>query len=212
MPQKIKVLLLGLIAFAFSIYGYVLCERTVENFQKSEQCFRNVTYELSPLFDAHTLLIVDSHVKTAHGLMSFEEFCENMNIAETKIKKALRNYEKNLVSESEKEMFLMLEQKCEDTLDYMKKVKKICQEKNKAEIEVLISNGELYGNTDPTLELINEVLEKELLLSAEYNSRSIKSLKDFEKFLTMFMGFSMVLSVAGFFPTKSEKKTKKRVK
>lgn len=212
MSSKIKVLLLGLIGLAFSAYGYVLSERTVESFQKSEQCFKNVTYELSPMFDAHTLLIVDSHVKTAHGLMSFEDFCKNMDTAEVKIKKSLKSYEKNLVSEAEKEMFLSLEQRCEETFDYLKKVKKICQEKNKEKIEELISNGELYNNTDPTLDLINEALEKELLLSSDYNSHSIKSLKNFEKFITMFMGFSIVLSAAAFFPTKAEKKTKRRVK
>jgi len=212
MSPKIKILLLGLIGLVFSAYGYVLSERTVENFQKSEQCFKNVTYQLSPMFDAHTLLIVDSHVKTAHGLMSFEDFCKNMEAAETTIKKTLKSYEKNLDSETEKEMFLSLEQRCEETFDYVKNVKKICQEKSKEKIEELISNGELYKNTDPTLDLINEALEKELLLSSDYNSRSIKSLKNFEKFITMFMGFSIVLSAAAFFPIKAEKKIKRRVK
>ena len=212
MSPKIKVLLLGLISLTFSIYGYVISERAVENFRKSEQCFKNVTYELSPMFDAHTLLIVDSHVKTAHGLMSFEDFCKNMDLAETTIKKTLKGYEKKLGSDAEKEIFLSLEQRCEETFDYLKKVKKICQEKSKEKIEELISNGELYANTDPTLDLINEILEKELLLSSDYNSVSIKSLKDFEKYVTLFMGFSVVLSAAAFFPTKVEKKLKRRVK
>lgn len=212
MSSKFKVLLLGLIGLTFSIYGYVICNRAVENFQKSEQCFENVTYELSPMFDAYALLIANSHTKAAHGLMSFDDFCKNIDLAESTIKKTLKSYEKNLVSDSEKQMFLTLERRCEETVDYIKKVKKICEENNREKVMLLISSGELYKNVDPTLDLINEILEKELLLSSAYDAESIKSLNDFEKFLTMFMGFSIVLCVTSFFPTKPEKKRKKRVK
>ena len=86
MSPKIKVCLLGLICLIFSFYGHFVCERVISNFVKSDQCFRNVTYELSPLFDTHTITIVDSQVKAANGLISFDQLCKNMVLAEDNIK------------------------------------------------------------------------------------------------------------------------------
>ena len=92
MATQIKVCLRGFIALIFSIYGYKTCEKAIFNFNQTDQCFKNVTYELSPLFDAHSIMIVDSQVKAAHGLITFEEYCKNIKEAKETIKKHLYGY------------------------------------------------------------------------------------------------------------------------
>lgn len=212
MVTKIKVCLLGFVALIFSIYGYKTCEKAIFNFNQTDQCFKNVTYELSPLFDAHSIMIVDSQVKAAHGLITFEEYCKNIKEAKETIKKHLKNYENKINSQEERLLLDKLKIRCEDTFKYLDKIEKICKEKDALQLKILIENGELYTVVDKATETINEILEKEMVISSVYTSESVKSLKQFEKFISIFMGLSIVMCVAVFIPMAKAKKTRKRVK
>ena len=212
MVQKIKVCILGIIGLIFSFYGQQTCEKAVYNFSKTEQCFKKVTYELSPLFDAHSILIVDSQVKAINGLITFEQYCKNINEAKEIIKKHLNNYEKNASSEEEKLMLQNLKIKCAQTFELLEKLQNICKEKDKSKLEKLIQNGELYKVIDDATDTINQILEKEMDISSVYTSESIKSLKRFDTFLSIFMGLSIVMSIAVFIPIANVKKRRKRVK
>lgn len=212
MNCKIKVFLLGIIGLIFSIFGYISSDKAINSFDSTEQSFRRVTYELSPLFDAHALLIADSQVKAAHGLISFEQFCKNINLAKESIQKHIKQYEEKVDSEEDALMLQKLKNRCQLTFDFIEKIEKICKEQSKDELNKLIENGELHKTIDPALELINEILEKELILSSIYSSDSIKSLKQFEKFICAFMALSIVMSIASFLPLKHSKKLRKRVK
>lgn len=212
MNPKIKVCLLGIIGLVFSFYGHVVCEKVISNFAKSDQCFKNVTYELSPLFDTHTILIVDSQVKAANGLISFDQLCKNMSQAEENIKKFLKSFEQKAQLEEEKKMYLAIKERCEISFQFIQKVKEVCKEQDSNKIAILIENGEMYKATDPMLDLINNALEKELVLSSQSASESVEYLKQLEKFITIFMGLSIVMSVAAFIPVKHSKKPRKRVK
>jgi hypothetical protein len=212
MSPKIKVCLLGLICLIFSFYGHFVCEKVISNFVKSDQCFRNVTYELSPLFDTHTITIVDSQVKAANGLISFDQLCKNMVLAEDNIKKFITSFGKKATSEEEKKIYEELKKRCEISLSFTQKVKDICKEQDSNKIAVLIENGEMYKATDPMLELINASLEKELILSSKIAIDSVASLELLKKFMAAFIGLSIVMSVSTLIPAKSSKKPRKRVK
>jgi len=102
--------------------------------------------------------------------------------------------------------------RCEDTFKYLDKIEKICKEKDASQLKILIENGELYTVVDKATDTINEILEKEMVISSVYTSESVKSLKQFEKFVSIFMGLSIVMCVAVFIPMAKAKKTRKRVK
>lgn len=212
MSPKIKVCLLGLIGLVFSLYGHFVCEKVISNFAKSDRCFRNATYELSPLFDTHTITIVDSQVKAANGLISFDQLCKNMTLAEDNIKNFIKNFEQKTTSEEEKKIYFEIKERCEISLKFIQKVKDICKEQDTNKIAILIENGEMYKATDPMLELLNNALEKELLLSSTIASESAKSLELLKKFMSAFIGLSIVMSVSTLIPAKLSKKPRKRVK
>jgi hypothetical protein len=212
MSPKIKVFLLGSIGLIFSFYGHYVCEKVISNFIESDKCFRNVTYELSPLFDTHTVIIVDSQVKAANGLISFDQLCQNMILAEDNIKKFITSFEQKATSEEEKKIYAEIKKRCEISLAFTKKVKDICKEQDINKVAALIQNGEMYRATDPMLELINESLEKELILSSKIATDSVHSLQALNKFMSAFMGLSIVMSVSMLVPVKFSKKPRSCVK
>lgn len=212
MSSKIKVFLLGSIGLIFSFYGHHVCEKVISNFIESDKCFRNVTYELSPLFDTHTVTIVDSQVKAANGLISFDQLCQNMILAEDSIKKFITSFEQKATSEEEKKIYAEIKKRCEISLAFTQKVKDICKEKDINKVAMLIQNGEMYRATDPMLELINESLEKELILSSKIATDSVQSLEALNKFMSAFMGLSIAMSVSMLVPVKFSKKPRNCVK
>ena len=212
MSPKIKVFLLGSIGLIFSFYGHYVCEKVISNFIESDKCFRNVTYELSPLFDTHTVIIVDSQVKAANGLISFDQLCQNMILAEDNIKKFITSFEQKATSEEEKKIYAEIKKRCEISLAFTKKVKDICKEQDINKVAALIQNGEMYRATDPMLELINESLEKELILSSKIAIDSVHSLQALNKFMSAFMGLSIAMSVSMLVPVKFSKKPRSCVK
>ena len=192
MKPKIIVYCLAAIVLAFGLKGFLLHKDIEETLKDNARQQEAATMEIGMCFDWYGVIIVDSVVKVATGLITPEMMIETLQEERENKNEYLRLY-KPTITESEKEdaeFVFRQDKKIEHLVDTLIRLAK---NNNLEGISELIPA--MYDLTDPTIEAINNLIDAKMYYNEAQSEILYKKIESFSEFLWLLLILSGVLCV-----------------
>lgn len=192
MKPKLIVYCLAAIVFAFGIKGFLLHKDIQITLKDNARQQEAATMEIGMCFDWYGVIIVDSVVKVATGLITPEMMIETLQEEKANKDEYLRLY-KPTITDAEKEdaQFVFRQDK---KIDYLvDTLIQLAKNNNLEGISELIPP--MYDLTDPTIEAINNLIDAKMYYNEAQSEILNKKLESFSEFLTLLLILSGVLCV-----------------
>ncbi len=156
MRPKFIVYCLAAICFAFATKGLLLTENIQNTLKENARQSESSIMEIGMCFDWYGVIIVDSVVKTSHGVITPAEMVETLEEERVYKDEYLEGYKKDITPKEVEYADFVFEQEKKINLY----VNQLIEWGNTNNVELIkASVPTMYEMTDPTIEAINNIMD-----------------------------------------------------
>ena len=199
MRPKFIVYCLSAICLLFGLKGFELNKDIQNTLKENARQSESSIMEIGMCFDWYGVIIVDSVVKTSHGMMTPAEMVDVLNEESGYKDEYLEGYKKDITPiEQEYADFVFAQE--EKISAY---VNELIEWAKKGDIEMIkASIPRMYDMTDPTIEAINNIMDTKMYYNEEQAEVLNKKIERFSDFICTLLALCFVMSIGASFSRK----------
>ena len=196
MRPKFIVYCLAAICLTFGWRGTTLTEDINNTLAENARQSESSIMEIGMCFDWYGVIIVDSVIKTSHGIISPSEMVEVLEEESANKDEYLEGYKKDITPDETEYADFVFEQE-KKISSY---VSQLIEWGNKEDVNSIKAPiPHMYTMTDPTIEAINNIMDTKMY----YNERKSEDLycriDEYRNFMILTVVLSIVMSVCASF-------------
>ena len=199
MRPKFIVFCLAAICLCFGIRGVKLTEDIKNTLSENARQAESSIMEIGMCFDWYGVIIVDSVIKTSHGLMKPSEMVEILEEESVNKDEYLKGYKKDITSkEVEYAEFVFAQDKKISSY-----VRQLVEWGHTNDIESIKGSiPSMYEMTDPTIEAINNIMDTKMYYNEEKSALLNDKIQLYSDFMLLAIVLSVVMSICAAFSKK----------
>jgi len=196
MRPKFIVYCLAAICLAFAAKGLILTENIQNTLKENARQSESSIMEIGMCFDWYGVIIVNSVVKTSHGVITPAEMVETLEEERVYKDEYLEGYKKDITPKEVEYAEFVFEQ--EKKINVY--VNQLIEWGNTNNIEMIKSSvPKMYEMTDPTIDAINNIMDTKMYYNEEQAELLNIKIKKYSDFMILAIVLSVVMSIcAGF--------------
>ena len=196
MRPKFIVYCLAAICLAFAAKGLILTENIQNTLKENARQSESSIMEIGMCFDWYGVIIVNSVVKTSHGVITPAEMVETLEEERVYKNEYLEGYKKDITPKEIEYAEFVFEQEKKINLY----VNQLIEWGNTNNIEMIkASVPKMYEMTDPTIDAINNIMDTKMYYNEEQSDLLNIKIKKYSDFMILAIVLSVVMSIcAGF--------------
>jgi len=196
MRPKFIVYCLAAICLAFSWKGLVLTENIESTLKENARQSESSIMEIGMCFDWYGVIIVNSVVKTSHGVISPDEMVDILQEERINKNEYLEGYKKDITPDEIEFSEFVFKQEEKVTLY----VDKLIEWGNAGDIDkIKASVPIMYEMTDPTIDAINNIMDTKMYYNEEQSDNLNEKIIEYKNFMILAVVLCVVMSIcAGF--------------
>jgi hypothetical protein len=196
MRPKFIVYCLAAICLAFAAKGLILTENIQNTLKENARQSESSIMEIGMCFDWYGVIIVNSVVKTSHGVITPAEMVETLEEERVYKDEYLEGYKKDITpKEVEYANFVFEQEKKISVL-----VNQLIEWGNTNNVEMIKSSvPKMYEMTDPTIDAINNIMDTKMYYNEEQAAILNEKIETYKNFMVLAIVLCFVMSIcAGF--------------
>ena len=196
MRPKFIVYCLAAICLAFAAKGLILTDNIQNTLKENARQSESSIMEIGMCFDWYGVIIVNSVVKTSHGVITPAEMVETLEEERVYKDEYLEGYKKDITPKEVEYAEFVFEQEKKINLY----VNQLIEWGNTNNIEMIkASVPKMYEMTDPTIDAINNIMDTKMYYNEEQSDLLNIKIKKYSDFMILAIVLSVVMSIcAGF--------------
>tara|TARA_R100001443_G_scaffold96294_1_gene103090 strand:+ start:505 stop:1110 length:606 start_codon:yes stop_codon:yes gene_type:complete len=196
MRPKFIVYCLAAICLAFGFKGLSLTEDIQNTLKENARQSESSIMEIGMCFDWYGVIIVNSVVKTSHGVITPAEMVEILEEERVYKDEYLQGYKKDITPKEVEYAEFVFEQEKKINIY----VNQLIEWGNTNNIEMIKSSvPKMYEMTDPTIDAINNIMDTKMYYNEEQSDLLNIKIKEYSDFMILAIVLSVVMSIcAGF--------------
>jgi len=196
MRPKFIVYCLAAICLAFAAKGLILTENIQNTLKENARQSESSIMEIGMCFDWYGVIIVNSVVKTSHGVITPAEMVETLEEERVYKDEYLEGYKKDITPKEVEYAEFVFDQEKKINLY----VNQLIEWGNTNNIEMIkASVPKMYEMTDPTIDAINNIMDTKMYYNEEQSDLLNIKIKKYSDFMILAIVLSVVMSIcAGF--------------
>ena len=201
MRPKFIVYCLAAICLAFAAKGLLLTENIQNTLKENARQSESSIMEIGMCFDWYGVIIVNSVVKTSHGVITPAEMVETLEEERVYKDEYLEGYKKDITPKEVEYAEFVFEQEKKINLY----VNQLIEWGNTNNIEMIKSSvPKMYEMTDPTIDAINNIMDTKIYYNEEQAELLNIKIKKYSDFMILAIVLSIVLSICAGFSRRGE--------
>ena len=201
MRPKFIVYCLAAICLAFAAKGLLLTENIQNTLKENARQSESSIMEIGMCFDWYGVIIVNSVVKTSHGVITPAEMVETLEEERVYKDEYLEGYKKDITPKEEEYAEFVFEQEKKINLY----VNQLIEWGNTNNIEMIKSSvPKMYEMTDPTIDAINNIMDTKMYYNEEQAELLNIKIKKYSDFMILAIVLSIVMSICAGFSRRCE--------
>ena len=196
MRPKFIVYCLAAICLAFGSKGLTLTEDINNTLKENARQSESSIMEIGMCFDWYGVIIVNSVVKTSHGVMTPAEMVETLEEERVYKDEYLEGYKKDITPKEVEYADFVFEQEKKINL-YVNELIDWGNTNNLEKIKGSIPA--MYEMTDPTIDAINTIMDTKMYYNEEQAQILNEKIKTFSDFMVLAIVLSVVMSICASF-------------
>ena len=199
MRPKFIVYCLSAICLLFGLKGFELNKDIQNTLKENARQSESSIMEIGMCFDWYGVTIVNSVVKTSHGVMTPAEMVDTLKKERVYKDEYLAAYKKDITpNEVEYSEFVFEQDKKIDAY-----VNELIEWGNSRDIGMIKSSvPRMYDMTDPTIDAINEIMDTKMYYNEEQSGLLNKKIDRFSDFICTLIALCFVMSICASFSKK----------
>lgn len=196
MRPKFIVYCLAAICLAFAGQGLILTENIQKTLKENARQSESSIMEIGMCFDWYGVIIVNSVVKTSHGVMTPAEMVETLETERVYKDEYLESYKKDITPKEVEYANFVFEQEKKISLY----VNELIDWGNTRDVEMIKSSiPRMYDMTDPTIDAINTIMDTKMYYNEEQAAILNAEILSYKNFMILAIVLCFVMSIcAGF--------------
>jgi len=196
MRPKFIVYCLAAICLAFACKGLILTENIQNTLKENARQSESSIMEIGMCFDWYGVIIVDSVVKTSHGVITPEEMVETLEEERVYKDEYLEGYKKDITPKEVEYSDFVFEQEKKINLY----VNQLIKWGNTGDVEMIkASVPAMYEMTDPTIEAINNIMDTKMYYNEGQSAALNEKITQYKNFMILTVVLCFVMCIcAGF--------------
>tara|TARA_Y100001937_G_scaffold44802_1_gene62976 strand:- start:3268 stop:3873 length:606 start_codon:yes stop_codon:yes gene_type:complete len=196
MKPKFIVYCLAAICFAFAWKGLLLTEDINSTLKENARQSESSIMEIGMCFDWYGVIIVNSVVKTSHGVITPLEMVDILEEERINKDQYLKGYKKDITPDEIEFSDFVFKQEEKITL-YVDKLIEWGKEGNIEKIKASIPV--MYEMTDPTIDAINNIMDTKMYYNESKSEILNEKIIEYREFMILTIVLCVVMSIcAGF--------------
>ena len=201
MRPKFIVYCLAAICLAFAAKGLLLTENIQNTLKENARQSESSIMEIGMCFDWYGVIIVNSVVKTSHGVITPAEMVETLEEERVYKDEYLEGYKKDITPKEVEYAEFVFEQEKKINLY----VNQLIEWGNTNNIEMIKSSvHKMYEMTDPTIDAINNIMDTKMYYNEEQAELLNIKIKKYSDFMILAIVLSIVMSICAGFSRRCE--------
>lgn len=199
MKPKFIVYCLSIICLAFGIKGFELNKDIQTTLKENARQSESSIMEIGMCFDWYGVIIVNSVVKTSHGVMTPAEMVQTLEEERVYKDEYLAAYKKDITANEVEYAEFVFKQ--EERINAY--VDELIEWGNAQDIGMIKGSvARMYEMTDPTIDAINNIMDTKMYYNEEQSKILNNKIDKFSDFICMLMALCAVMSVSASFSRK----------
>ena len=199
MRPKFIVYCLSAICLVFGLKGFELNKDIQTTLKENARQSESSIMEIGMCFDWYGVIIVNSVIQVAHGIITPEEMVAVLKEESLNKDKYLSGYKKDITPDEKKYAEFVFKQE-EKIKDYVDKLITWGESGDIDQIKATIP--EMYQMTDPTIEAINNIMDTKMYYNEEQAKVLNKKIETFSDFICTLLALCAVMSICASFSKK----------
>ena len=199
MRPKFIVYCLSAICLVFGLKGFELNKDIQTTLKENARQSESSIMEIGMCFDWYGVIIVNSVIQVAHGIITPEEMVAVLKEESLNKDKYLSGYKKDITPDEKKYADFVFNQE-EKIKDYVDKLITWGESGDIDQIKATIP--EMYQMTDPTIEAINNIMDTKMYYNEEQAKVLNKKIETFSDFICTLLALCAVMSICASFSKK----------
>jgi hypothetical protein len=199
MRPKFIVYCLSAICLVFGLKGFELNKDIQTTLKENARQSESSIMEIGMCFDWYGVIIVNSVIQVAHGIITPEEMVAVLKEESLNKDKYLSGYKKDITPDEKKYADFVFKQE-EKIKDYVDKLITWGESGDIDQIKATIP--EMYQMTDPTIEAINNIMDTKMYYNEEQAKVLNKKIETFSDFICTLLALCAVMSICASFSKK----------
>ena len=196
MRPKFIVYCLAAICFAFAWKGLLLTEDINSTLKENARQSESSIMEIGMCFDWYGVIIVNSVVKTSHGVITPLEMVDILEEERINKDQYLKSYKKDITPDEIEFSDFVFKQEEKITL-YVDKLIEWGKEGNIEKIKASVPV--MYEMTDPTIDAINNIMDTKMYYNESKSEILNEKIIEYREFMILTIVLCVVMSIcAGF--------------
>tara|TARA_R100001440_G_scaffold74387_1_gene99849 strand:- start:253 stop:858 length:606 start_codon:yes stop_codon:yes gene_type:complete len=196
MRPKFIVYCLAAICFAFAWKGLLLTEDINSTLKENARQSESSIMEIGMCFDWYGVIIVNSVVKTSHGVITPLEMVDILEEERINKDQYLKGYKKDITPDEIEFSDFVFKQEEKITL-YVDKLIEWGKEGNIEKIKASVPV--MYEMTDPTIDAINNIMDTKMYYNESKSEILNEKIIEYREFMILTIVLCVVMSIcAGF--------------
>ena len=196
MRPKFIVYCLAAICLTFGWRGTTLTEDINNTLAENARQSESSIMEIGMCFDWYGVIIVDSVIKTSHGIISPSEMVEVLEEESANKDEYLQEYKKDITPDEVHYSDFVFEQE-KKISSY---VSQLIEWGNKEDVNsIKASIPHMYTMTDPTIEAINNIMDTKMYYNERKSEDLYGRIDEYRNFMILTVVLSIVMSVCASF-------------
>ena len=201
MRPKFIVYCLAAICLAFAAKGLLLTENIQNTLKENARQSESSIMEIGMCFDWYGVIIVNSVVKTSHGVITPAEMVETLEEERVYKNEYLEGYKKDITPKEVEYAEFVFEQEKKINIY----VNQLIEWGNTNNIEMIKSSvPKMYEMTDPTIDAINNIMDTKMYYNEEQAELLNIKIKKYSDFMILAIVLSIVMSICAGFSRRCE--------
>ena len=201
MRPKFIVYCLAAICLAFGFKGLSLTEDIQNTLKENARQSESSIMEIGMCFDWYGVIIVNSVVKTSHGVITPAEMVEILQEERVYKDEYLEGYKKDITPKEVEYAEFVFEQEKKINIY----VDQLIEWGNTNNIEMIKSSvPKMYEMTDPTIDSINNIMDTKMYYNEEQSDLLNIKIKEYSDFMILAIVLSVVMSICAGFSRRCE--------
>ena len=199
MKPKFIVYCLSIICLAFGIKGFELNKDIQTTLKENARQSESSIMEIGMCFDWYGIIIVNSVVKTSHGVMTPAEMVQTLEEERVYKDEYLAAYKKDITANEVEYAEFVFKQ--EERINAY--VDELIEWGNAQDIGMIKGSvARMYEMTDPTIDAINNIMDTKMYYNEEQSKFLNSKIDKFSDFICMLMALCAVMSICASFSKK----------
>jgi hypothetical protein len=196
MRPKFIVYCLAAICLTFGWRGATLTEDINNTLAENARQSESSIMEIGMCFDWYGVIIVDSVIKTSHGIIPASEMVEVLEEESANKDEYLQEYKKDITPDEVQYSDFVFEQE-KKISSY---VSQLIEWGNKEDIDSIKGSiPYMYTMTDPTIEAINNIMDTKMYYNERKSEELHERIHGFRDFMILAIVLSIVMSICASF-------------